>query len=356
MTPEFGDPPAVDRVRVDLRRTLDGTLDLAGRLAARAADYAPPRGVVIAPPRVELVPGASSSATVMEVRAHDRPGLLRTVAAALAAAGCGRVGGGRRDAGLGRGRRVLPGAGRRAARCRHGGARPGSRCWARWPDRACGRTGSGRAAVTLADVFATLSDRLAATFKSLRGKGRLTEADIDATVPRDPAGAARGRRRAAGGPRLRRTGQGAGARRRGLPGAQPGAAGRQDRQRGARRDPRRRDPPAPARQEPADRRSCSLGLQGAGKTTLAGKLARWLAGPGPPAAARRRRPPAAQRGRPARRWSASGPAWRSSPPSPATASATRSRWPATPSPHAAHASSTTSSSSTPRAGSASTTS
>jgi signal recognition particle subunit SRP54 len=31
-------------------------------------------------------------------------------------------------------------------------------------------------------VFATLSDRLTATFKSLRGKGRLTEADVDATV------------------------------------------------------------------------------------------------------------------------------------------------------------------------------
>lgn len=31
-------------------------------------------------------------------------------------------------------------------------------------------------------MFATLSDRLAATFKGLRGKGRLSEADIDATV------------------------------------------------------------------------------------------------------------------------------------------------------------------------------
>nr|WP_218849470.1 signal recognition particle protein [Nocardioides perillae] len=31
-------------------------------------------------------------------------------------------------------------------------------------------------------VFATLSDRLAATFKDLRGKGRLSEADIDATA------------------------------------------------------------------------------------------------------------------------------------------------------------------------------
>ncbi|WP_316315897.1 signal recognition particle receptor subunit alpha, partial [Clavibacter michiganensis] len=31
-------------------------------------------------------------------------------------------------------------------------------------------------------MFDTLSDRLSATFKSLRGKGRLTEADIDATA------------------------------------------------------------------------------------------------------------------------------------------------------------------------------
>lgn len=31
-------------------------------------------------------------------------------------------------------------------------------------------------------MFDTLSDRLAATFKSLRGKGRLSEADIDATA------------------------------------------------------------------------------------------------------------------------------------------------------------------------------
>ena len=31
-------------------------------------------------------------------------------------------------------------------------------------------------------MFATLSDRLSATFKNLRGKGRLSEADIDATA------------------------------------------------------------------------------------------------------------------------------------------------------------------------------
>ena len=31
-------------------------------------------------------------------------------------------------------------------------------------------------------MFATLSDRLTATFKNLRGKGRLSEADVDETI------------------------------------------------------------------------------------------------------------------------------------------------------------------------------
>ena len=59
--------------------------------------------------------------------------------------------------------------------------------------------------------------------------------------PRDPHGPARGRRRAAGGPAVLRDRQGARALVRGVRGAQPGAAGRQDRARGARGDPRRRD-------------------------------------------------------------------------------------------------------------------
>ena len=39
-----------------------------------------------------------------------------------------------------------------------------------------------RAPSTLTGMFANLSDRLAGTFKGLRGKGRLSEADVDATV------------------------------------------------------------------------------------------------------------------------------------------------------------------------------
>ncbi len=71
--------------------------------------------------------------------------------------------------------------------------------------------------------------------------------------PRDPDRAARGRCRAPRGQDLHRRGQGTRQRCRGRAGAQPGPAGRQDRQRGAHHHPRRRDPAAAVRQEPADR-------------------------------------------------------------------------------------------------------
>ena len=75
------------RIRDDLRRALDGSLDLVERLARRAAS-AVTRKTIAAPPARVLLPGrASDSATVLEVRAHDRPGLLFTVARVLAAQG-----------------------------------------------------------------------------------------------------------------------------------------------------------------------------------------------------------------------------------------------------------------------------
>ncbi|GGL90360.1 [protein-PII] uridylyltransferase [Nakamurella endophytica] len=84
VTPEFGDPPEADTLRADLVRALDGTLDIAARLARRSP--ARRRGVA-APPTVQVVAGASERAAVLEVRAHDSPGLLHTVAHALAEAG-----------------------------------------------------------------------------------------------------------------------------------------------------------------------------------------------------------------------------------------------------------------------------
>ena len=84
--PEYGEPPLLVRLREDVRRALDGTLDVAARLAAREDALAARPGVPVPPPRVDIVPHASSTSTVLEVRAHDRPGLLHRIGAALSAA------------------------------------------------------------------------------------------------------------------------------------------------------------------------------------------------------------------------------------------------------------------------------
>ena len=82
--PMFGDPPAVERLREDIRRALDGQLDVAARLARREESQPRPG---TAGPRVDIIEGASSRATVLEVRAHDAPGLLHRVGTAIAATG-----------------------------------------------------------------------------------------------------------------------------------------------------------------------------------------------------------------------------------------------------------------------------
>ncbi|MFF6813809.1 [protein-PII] uridylyltransferase [Streptomyces sp. NPDC012403] len=80
---EYGSLPQAARLRADLVRALDGTLDIAGRLAERDAAYPRRRGVVAPPPRVTVAPAASRHATVIEVRAQDAPGLLFRIGRAL---------------------------------------------------------------------------------------------------------------------------------------------------------------------------------------------------------------------------------------------------------------------------------
>lgn len=82
VVPQYGDLPAVDLLRDDVRRALEGTLAVAERLARRAATARPPRRV--APPWVEFMPEASSRASVLEVRAQDSPGLLHLLGRVLA--------------------------------------------------------------------------------------------------------------------------------------------------------------------------------------------------------------------------------------------------------------------------------
>ncbi|MBT2364633.1 [protein-PII] uridylyltransferase [Streptomyces sp. ISL-10] len=80
---EYGSLPQATRLRADLVRALDGSLDIRSRLAEREAAYPRRRGVTAPPPRVTLAPAGSRRATVIEVRAQDAPGLLHRIGRAL---------------------------------------------------------------------------------------------------------------------------------------------------------------------------------------------------------------------------------------------------------------------------------
>ncbi|MFE3325597.1 [protein-PII] uridylyltransferase [Streptomyces sp. NPDC059176] len=82
----YGSLPQAARLRADLVRALDGSLDIAARLAEREAAYPRRRGVQAPPPRVTVAPAGSRLATVIEVRAQDAPGLLHRIGRALESA------------------------------------------------------------------------------------------------------------------------------------------------------------------------------------------------------------------------------------------------------------------------------
>jgi [protein-PII] uridylyltransferase len=68
------------RVRERLIPVLNGEVDLAGRLALNNADDE-------VPPRIRILPRRSQTATLFEVRAHDRRGLVWTVCNEIAGYG-----------------------------------------------------------------------------------------------------------------------------------------------------------------------------------------------------------------------------------------------------------------------------
>jgi [protein-PII] uridylyltransferase len=81
VAPRFGAAPDWERVGADVRSTFDDRLPLAERLAERAAAYRRDRPIS-APARVLFVED-TDEATVIEVRAHDRIGLLYRLARSL---------------------------------------------------------------------------------------------------------------------------------------------------------------------------------------------------------------------------------------------------------------------------------
>jgi [protein-PII] uridylyltransferase len=86
VAPRFGSPPDWSVVRADVRRAYDDALPIADALAERERAYA--RGLpAVVPARVLWLDEAATTATVLEVRAHDRIGLLYRLTRALADAG-----------------------------------------------------------------------------------------------------------------------------------------------------------------------------------------------------------------------------------------------------------------------------
>jgi [protein-PII] uridylyltransferase len=83
---DFGEPPDAAVVTGDLRQVLTGQFDVAQRLRQREQVVLRPAPVP-APPAVTLVDDASDTATVVEVRAHDAPGLLWRIGRALGECG-----------------------------------------------------------------------------------------------------------------------------------------------------------------------------------------------------------------------------------------------------------------------------
>jgi [protein-PII] uridylyltransferase len=83
---QYGEPPDATLVTSDLRRALAGQLNVDQRLHQR--EQAVPRTAAdVAPPAVTLLDDASDTATVVEVRAHDAPGLLWRIGRALGECG-----------------------------------------------------------------------------------------------------------------------------------------------------------------------------------------------------------------------------------------------------------------------------
>ncbi len=81
VTSAFGEPPDAQRIAVDLRRVVNGTLDIKDRLRRRENSFEASPDTPA--PRVVVVPGASESATVIEVRAADSAGLLHRLLRAV---------------------------------------------------------------------------------------------------------------------------------------------------------------------------------------------------------------------------------------------------------------------------------
>ena len=78
-------PPSEADLKALLTDALNGKLDIQSRIAERIRNFRLLPGIPVPPPMVEVLNDAATGATVVEVRMHDRPGLLYAIASAVTA-------------------------------------------------------------------------------------------------------------------------------------------------------------------------------------------------------------------------------------------------------------------------------
>jgi [protein-PII] uridylyltransferase len=86
VTSQYGDMPSADQLKLDLERALAGELDVTTRLDRRYRESMP-KDFTAPEPLVSVIEDASARATVIELRAHDMPGLLHIVTNAISETG-----------------------------------------------------------------------------------------------------------------------------------------------------------------------------------------------------------------------------------------------------------------------------
>ena len=79
----FAQLPAESEIKAAIESALVDTENLGQRIEAKIRSYAPLPGVSVPPPEIEIIEDISSSATIIEIRSHDRPALLFRIGLAV---------------------------------------------------------------------------------------------------------------------------------------------------------------------------------------------------------------------------------------------------------------------------------
>lgn len=82
---EYLSPPTESALKSLLTDALNGKFNIEARIAERIKNFRLLPGIPVPPPVVEVLNDVATGATVLEVRMHDRPGLLFSIASAITA-------------------------------------------------------------------------------------------------------------------------------------------------------------------------------------------------------------------------------------------------------------------------------